>query len=199
MTENMRLKNLGHQLRSIKTDNRGNAEWVVGLFSFLFLLVLMIYTMQLARYRNVSDLLEDSLAASGLASAIIDVERYGIDHVKVISEPESAFSVYVSTLKTNLQLEDDFTSRMSWIDGKINIDEYCIYNVYEDYVEEVVVDGYGIKNIRKGAMGDLCAPNGQVIKATGVYSEISFHTKDYWNKSQIARKGKLIEVRSINE
>ena len=62
-----------------KTDI-GKVEWVTGLFFFLLLAVLLCMQLEISLYRTAGGYLEDALAASNLASAVIDVEEYGISH-----------------------------------------------------------------------------------------------------------------------
>ena len=62
-----------------KTRERGQASWVLGLFLILFLAILLCMQLQVALYRESAMYMEDALALSNLASAVIDIEEYGSD------------------------------------------------------------------------------------------------------------------------
>ena len=69
---------------------RGQVSWVFGLFLLLFLSILLCMQLQIALYRESAMYMEDALALSGLASAVIDVEEYGITQkvrIRIRKEP----------------------------------------------------------------------------------------------------------------
>ena len=75
----MNLRRKGYPPQSIRPRAAGGqAGWSAGLFFLLFLAVLLRGFIQLEIYRTTSLYLEDALAASNLASAVVDVEEYGI-------------------------------------------------------------------------------------------------------------------------
>ena len=53
-------------------------HWVLSLFFCLFLGVFLCSFFQMESYKMSSAYLEDALAASNLASAVMDVREYGI-------------------------------------------------------------------------------------------------------------------------
>ena len=61
-----------------KTREQGQVSWVLGLFLILFLAILLCMQLQVALYRESAMYMEDALALSNLASAVIDIEEYGI-------------------------------------------------------------------------------------------------------------------------
>ena len=69
------------EYRLPKTENRqetekaesGQVSWVLGLFLILFLAILLYMQLQLAMYKASARYLEDALALSNLASAVIDI------------------------------------------------------------------------------------------------------------------------------
>ena len=78
---------------------RGQVSWVFGLFLLLFLSILLCMQLQIALYRESAMYMEDALALSGLASAVIDVEEYGITQKVRITDPEGAYERYCHALK----------------------------------------------------------------------------------------------------
>ncbi len=69
----------------------------VGLF-------LAILRMQLAGcfVQRICHDMEDALALSNLASAVIDIEEYGITQKVLITDPEQAYERYCHALRENL-------------------------------------------------------------------------------------------------
>ena len=79
----MKLMKSEYPRRSISFLYRkdcGQIGWSVGFFFLVYLSVLMFAILSLEELRFSSDYLEDALAASNLASAIVDLEEYGISH-----------------------------------------------------------------------------------------------------------------------
>lgn len=81
------------EYRLPKTENRqetekaesGQVSWVLGLFLILFLAILLYMQLQLAMYKASARYLEDALALSNLASAVIDTGSMAA-HIRYISQ-----------------------------------------------------------------------------------------------------------------
>lgn len=109
---------------------RGQVSWVFGLFLLLFLSILLCMQLQIALYRESAMYMEDALALSGLASAVIDVEEYGITQKVRITDPEEAYERYCHALKENLGLDDMFyAGNRKLISGQVTVQQYILYNV----------------------------------------------------------------------
>ncbi len=131
-----------------KTRERGQASWVLGLFLILFLAILLCMQLQVALYRESAMYMEDALALSNLASAVIDIEEYGITQKVLIT----------------------------------------------DLVEIWQRDRDGTVSVWSGNVGNVHAPNGQLIEETGVYSEIAYPVEGFLGTRVMAHKGKLVDV-----
>ena len=83
----MNLKKNGYLLQSTES---GQIQWVTGLWFLLFLGILLCAALQMDIYRSSSQYLEDALAASNLAAAVVDVEEYGISNEIRIDDPVKA-------------------------------------------------------------------------------------------------------------
>jgi len=193
--------NTGYLQQNISSRKRGlsyecgQIELVTGLFLILFITVIMCAGIQVETYRAASLYMEDALAASNLASALIDVEEYGISRNIVINNPESHFEIYKDALKENLGLNEEWESKNTELfSGKISIEEYIIYNVSGDNVEILKVNNEGSVSAQYCGTGEAVAPNGVPVEATGVYSEISFPIKGFFGITVNAEKGKLVDV-----
>lgn len=173
----------------------GQVQWTVGFFFLLFLAAVLCGALQLERYRAVSLYLEDALAASNLASAVIDLEEYGISHRILVENPEAAYGRYQSALRGNLNLDEMWTGREGGlIQGTVKIADYRIYNVGGDEVTVYRYDENGVMTIWQEGIGSAVAPNGVPVESTSVYSELAFTVKGLFGIEIQARKGNLADI-----
>lgn len=173
----------------------GNIEWVTGLFFILFLVILLCAELQLSVYQAASLYLEDALAASNLASAVIDIEEYGISHKVRIADPTRAYDSYLKAVKENLQLNENWEcANSTLIAGQVTIASYIVYNVEEEIVKIYYVLNNGRVREEQGMLGRVTAPNGVPVEETSIYSEISFPVKGFLGISVQAHKGKLVDI-----
>lgn len=177
-----------------KTDI-GKVEWVTGLFFFLLLAVLLCMQLEISLYRTAGGYLEDALAASNLASAVIDVEEYGISHRVLIVDGLRAYERYRQAMEGNLKLDANWESRDSAIiAGQVTVVNYTIYNVSDGQVAVWGIREDGSIYTMQGRLGSVHAPNGKQIENTSVYSEISFPVKGLFGICVQAQKGKLVDI-----
>lgn len=174
---------------------KGQVAWAAGIFLLLFLGILLYLQLQIEAYRASAMYLEDALALSDLASAVIDVREYGIRHRVCIADPEEAYERYLEALQENLGLDEQFrTKDVGLISGEVQVLQYIIYNVTG---EKVNVWRYtpdrGVEEWQ-GVLGEVRAPSGQTIEYTGVYSEITYPVKGFLGIVTEARKGKLVDI-----
>lgn len=192
----MNLKRREYPRLNIKMQDSGQIVWVQGLFFTLILAIVMYAQLQLAAWRSASVYLEDALAASNLASALIDIEEYGKTHKVLIRDEERVFEIYQEALKANLQLDDSWEcTNKELLVGPVEIVDYIIYNVDGEAVETVRVgnDGQVIER-RIGTKGSVSSPDGVVIEHTGIYSELRFAVTGFPGMVVEAGKGKLVDI-----
>lgn len=188
----MGLRKNAYPLRSTE---RGQIGWVTGLWFLMFLWVLLCACLQMELFRASSRYMEDALAASNLAAAVIDVEEYGISHSIRIDSPEEAYLRYQWALKGNLGLNAKWEcENREMISGPVSIEKFIVYNVIGGYVEAYSYDKSGPVSCWSGSLGQETAPNGIQIEHTGIYSEISYQIKGLFGIEVTARKGKLVDV-----
>lgn len=183
---------------SIKKWNAG-IEPVCGLFFFLFLFVFLTVQLELTRYSTSGWYLEDALAASNLASAVIDLEEYGISHRICIRDYEQAYVLFQQAVKGNLNLDENWESvGIGLIAGPVKIQRYIIYNVQAGEIISRERTQEGNWRIATGARGTVYAPDGELIVHTGIYSEITYKVKGLFGREINACKGKLVDIVSNN-
>ena len=180
--------------KRVKAES-GQASWVLGLFMILFLAILLCMQLQLALYRASALYLEDALALSNLASAVIDIREYGTTRKVLITDPEQAYERYCLALKENLGLNDKFESaNHKLISGYVEILNYTIYNVEKNKVKVWERTSDGEVREWQGELGEVRSPQGQLIERTGVYSEITYPLEGFLGVSVTAKKSKLVDV-----
>lgn len=173
----------------------GQVEWVTGLFFLLFLGVLLCAVLQIDIFRSSSRYLEDALALSNLASAVVNVEEYGISHRLVIDDPRQAYERYRTAVKGNLNLDENWECQaVKMISGPVSIVNYTVYNVSGGDVEVSHFDENGLLTQWNETLGAAVAPNGIPIESTGVYSEISYEVEGLLGVKAKAHKGKLADI-----
>ena len=189
------MKRSGFPRQSIEETEAGQLEWVTGLFFILFLGILLCGILQLDVFRASAAYLEDALAASNLASAVIDVEEYGISHGILIRDPEEAYTIYLSALRGNLNLDEEWECpAKGLIGGKVSVLDYTVYNVKDNRVEIYHYDENGRMTFSEGVLGSVQAPNGKWIESTSIYSEVTYPVRDIMGVEAQAQKSNLADI-----
>lgn len=173
----------------------GQVEWCAGLFYLLFLAIILCSQLQVEAYSASARYLEDALAASNLASAVIDLEEYGKTHTVLVREPREAYERFCVAVKDNLQLNDAWEcENKQLIAGQVCVAKYIVYNVKDDLVTVSEVSSNGEIFQWQGALGSVIAPNDIPVEATGIYSEITFPVEGFGGVKVDAHKGKLVDI-----
>lgn len=172
----------------------GLVQWVWGYFFLLFFAVLLCGSLQIAVYRASASYLEDALAASALASAVIDVEEYGRTHHILVENPYKAYERFCAAVKGNLQLDDNWEcENKGLISGTVKVERYTIYNVQDVLITVYETEpGGGIREWQ-GVLGNVTAPDGTVIYETSIYSEITFPIESFGFVTE-AHMGQLVDI-----
>ena len=191
----MRSKNSEHQPRSINRE-KGQAEYVLGMYALIFVMVLALASLQIMQYKADSDITEDALAASALAALDIDPYRYGLDHKLVINDPDHCLDIFKNALKGNMNLDNLYRpidSNESYISGEVTIEDFRIYLVDADKVTEYKITEYGTDRT-EGMYGEMKTPGGQIVKSAGCYAAISYDTEGFLGIKANAYKDAYAEM-----
>lgn len=173
----------------------GQVEWTYGLFGVLFLSIVICVQLQIIQYQSTNLYIEDALAASNLASALVDLEEYGRTHHIVISNPQRAYQKYCEAMKENLNLNHQWECQnKAAIWSGVEVVEYIIYNINTEYIEICRMDRQGRMEKQRGELGKVTAPNGVLVVATSVYSEVRYLVKGFLDLDVEGRKGKLVDI-----
>jgi len=176
----------------------GKIEIIVSVYWILILTILLAVFMQLLQFQATKSYVEDALAASNLASAVIDIETYGILHELIIADPDAAYDLYKEALKINLDLNDYWeNTNKAIITGQVEILEYVIYNVRGEDVE-IHFFNAGVRSSWTvyGGLGSVTAQEGTLIETTSIYSRIGFPVEGIMGVLIDARKENLVDIKS---
>ncbi|MCI8432827.1 MAG: hypothetical protein HFH83_06525 [Lachnospiraceae bacterium] len=179
----------------LQSTEKGQIGWAAGLWLLLFLGCLLCALIQLDVYRSSAQYMEDALAASNLAAAVIDVEEYGISHQLQIKDVYGARERHIAAVKGNLGLTDAWECpNQALISGPVRIENFTVYSVSGNDVEISSFDENGVLSRSVGTFGQVAAPNGVLVESSGIYSEICYRIRGLFGVEVDARKGKLADV-----
>ena len=182
-------------IRQLNKKRRGEIATFTLVYLILFLLVIAAFALQIRQYLALKSDTEDALAASNLATAVVDIQEYGISHNLIVADPDSAYRIFQDTIRVNLNLTDTWMDSTGRISGPVTVEQYVVYNVRGQDVE---VHSYGpgvtYASVYHGGIGSLTAPNGRTIESTSIYSRISYHVAGYFGTDVPAVKDNLVDI-----
>lgn len=160
---------------------------MVSMFLFLTVLIVAVFQFKVYTLMTAGAYVEDALAASNLASALIDVREYGRSHRIRIEDTQEAFRVYRDALHCNLALDGEgYSSREELLTGRVWIREYIVYNV---------LDGEGNCLRQETAPpGSVWTPDGILVEHTTVYSRVGFQVMGLMGQRLDAEKQKSVDI-----
>ena len=167
------------------------------MFFLIMALLVAVYQLRLVTYMVAGSYVEDALAASNLASALIDIEEYGKTHKIVIRDPYTAFTLYRDALDRNLDLDIyGYSLKEDLIKGKPELEAYTVYNVEEDRILVWEFNGSGeLTGQWEGGMGTVYTPDGIPVEHTTIYSRVAFQVEGFRRDSRIdAVKQKSVDI-----
>lgn len=160
--------------------DKGSVEYSMCIMLLMVSVLLILFCFRIRSARVEKTYLEDGLASANLAAAVIDTDRYGETEELVITDTAGAYQTFQKALKTNLNLDDSFMPRDTYLmETPLKIQEFHIYNVEEDGITHVIYDSNGSKVTQEMALGGAVTPNGKEIESTTVYSRIEFDVKGF--------------------
>lgn len=182
-------------IKRLHRKRRGEIATFTLVYLILFMLVIVAFALQIRQYLALSSDTEDALAASNLATAVVDIREYGISHNLIIADTDHAYQIYQDAIRVNLGLTNAWMDSTGRISGPVAIEQYVVYNVRGQDVE---VHSYGpgvtYASVVTGGKGNLTAPNGKKIESTSIYSRISYRVAGYFGTDVPAVKDNLADI-----
>jgi hypothetical protein len=182
----------------ITEKNTGQIEMLICMWAVFVIALMMIVSLKIAAFMIAGAYVEDALAASNLASALIDVEEYGKTRVIRIEDTERSFLVYKEALAVNLCLDENARSfQQELLKGEVRLKEYIVYNVNDDVVEMIkFVETGQTEQKLIGKHGEVYTPDGTLIETTTVYSKVEFGVPGLGGQYIYAEKEKSVDVKN---
>ncbi len=187
--------------RQPKIKHVGKIDLFTGLLAAFIVVLVMFVCLKLSHFMIAGAYVEDALAASNLASALIDVEEYGKSHTLRIIDPQEAYEIYKEALSINLGLDEaGQSSQKELMEGPVKILSYMVYNVENDRVDIFSLsEGETMQQLPSGEVGLIYTPDGILVETTTIYSRISFRVKGLENQYIYAEKEKSVDVKRNEE
>lgn len=171
-----------------KKKKDGTGDFVFPMYMILFCVMLFSYCYydQLLYYTKIN--VEDSIAASTLASACINLYDYGDFDNMSYEIINSCYDLFEKSFKENMKLDNNFMPKQdsfnaTLIAQPIEVLEFSYYCIRNDIVYKTTKNG-GI-NIEKGYVGQVTTPNGNVISQTTIYVKILIYIENPYTKELI--------------
>lgn len=166
------------------------------MFFFLMVLLVALFQFKVYAYAVAGAYVEDALAASNLASALIDVEEYGRNHNIRIGDTQNAFRIYQDALYYNLALDEEgYSAKEELLTGKVQLQEYIVYNVLNHEVQITAYDGEGnCLRQETSQLGNVRTPDGVLVEHTTIYSRVGFRVKGLIGRNIDAEKEKSVDI-----
>lgn len=165
------------------------------LCSIIALVVLLGVRLKVLKTAKYS--IEDSLVASNLAAATVDLKEYGSTNLILNNNFNKSYEDYCKALKENLKLDENFNPKSkSIIESKVDIVDFTIYNVNGNDIEKISKSPNGVVSSQTfpNAVGTLKTPDGVTITTTLVYSKIGFSIKGYLDKTLYVYKDNSVDI-----
>lgn len=126
-------------LKTLRVKESGNLlELMISLFCVIFVILLLVYGYRIRAIFVTKNISDDSVVASLLAGAIVDVDKYGTDHVLIIRDFDESWNAYKTSLPINLGIHDDYTvDENPYFASRVTVHQYIVYNVEEIYQKDV--------------------------------------------------------------
>ncbi len=169
---------------------------IMGMFFFLIIFIVVLFGFRITQYMVTAAYVEDALAASNLASAVIDLKEYGKNHTVCIQDPEKAFLLYREALCHNLGTDEALqTTNSELLAADVTILEFIIYNIRDEQVEIYVLDGKGrMKEYRVAQKGEVYTPDHVKVETATIYSRVGFYVNGLMEQLIYAEKEKSIDI-----
>ena len=177
--------------------SKGQIEMAVGIFSVFLIAMVMMAGLKIAQFMITGAYVEDALAASNLASALIDVEEFGRSRVIRVADPIASYRIYKEALAQNLMLEEDGRSlQRELLEGDVEVTMYIIYNVDGDRVQVLSFFGESAQpEVEIYDLGQVYTPDGVLIETTTIYSRVKFQVRGIGQVFIRAEKEKSIDIK----
>lgn len=183
-----------------KKDNGGISMPLNLLFVLLFIVIVFWIVIEYQRLQylsnQVTDVLTDAMLGAGTLSED-DAYLLGMEDKVMLTNPKENYNIFQDILKSELDLTSNFQyTRNDMIRGKVNIENFIIYNVDGADVYQYTfydLENYTLTEYPNG-QGVVTAPNGMTVVNTSLYAKISF-VVNFIHKEKAVIKEHMVDIR----
>lgn len=160
---------------------------VAALFTFLLLYILFMFEITKYKLACEGELVHNQLTSSNLAgfsTKNVDMDLLSQSPSKkliLIKDPLAVLTTWEGHLKYNFNLDDNYNpkSKTSFMQSKVDIKEFIIYNVNTETNNVTEYDlntdtGLFTVSEHMNGKGNLKTPKGNVVKVTTIHSTVGF-------------------------
>ena len=175
--------------------DKGAVEYSMSLMLIAVSVLMMLFCFRIRSARVEKMYVEDALVSANLAAAVIDTDVYGETEKLIITDELRAYERFQNALKTNLNLDDDYTPRNTFfMENAVKVLEFHIYNVDEYTVTHIVFDEYGSKRTEVMGLSGAATPDGTDVESTTIYSKIEFDVKGFLTQRNRMTLEKSVDI-----
>ena len=175
--------------------DKGAVEYSMSLMLIAVSVLMMLFCFRIRSARVEKMYVEDALVSANLAAAVIDTDVYGETEKLIITDELRAYERFQNALKTNLNLDDDYTPRNTFLmENAVKVLEFHIYNVDEYTVTHIVFDEYGSKRTEVMGLSGAATPDGTDVESTTIYSKIEFDVKGFLTQRNRMTLEKSVDI-----
>lgn len=167
------------------------------MFFMLIMILVFSYQIYLSEIIQAGRNVEDALAASELAAAVIDIKEFGRTGNVMFSEKEAVYASFLYHLRNNLQMDGEGRSKLSVLAaGPITVEDFRIYEVKGDVITEYQFDQSGrLIQKRDWTNEKVSTPNGTEIINTSLYGRCRFFVKGMNDTVIMGEKEKTVDIK----
>ena len=175
--------------------DKGAVEYSMSLMLIAVSVLMMLFCFRIRSARVEKMYVEDALVSANLAAAVIDTDVYGETEKLIITDELRAYERFQNALKTNLNLDDDYTPRNTFLmENAVKVLEFHIYNVDEYTVTHIVFDEYGSKRTEVMGLSGAATSDGTDVESTTIYSKIEFDVKGFLTQRNRMTLEKSVDI-----
>ncbi len=174
---------------------QGNIVMLWGFYCVIFLFFITAVCMETKRVKALKNLMENSLSASVLAASLYDRDLLMDEKRVEITDISGSYDVFKKCLKKNMDLFEDYSFKEGALgEGKVTVECFTVYNVYEDRVLCTSWDKTGKMAQRVCEPMKAYSPDGKRIENTSVYGEISLNVTLFGGEKTVAVSKRLADL-----
>ena len=182
-------------MKKIMKKDEGFIQYALCIMLISICALIMLYTLRMRIVQEQKMYIEDALVSANLAAAVIDTDVYGETEKLIITDELRAYERFQNALKTNLNLDDDYTPRNTFLmENAVKVLEFHIYNVDEYTVTHIVFDEYGSKRTEVMGLSGAATPDGTDVESTTIYSKIEFDVKGFLTQRNRMTLEKSVDI-----